>query len=95
MQIRIREVGPRDGFQNEPEIIPTDANLTDATLDPGAVGARCEGGFLLINGRDDRLPELGPYVLPGNNYHVYDYALFWGDIRRDFARRLNALRGER
>ena len=22
--VRIREVGPRDGFQNEPEIIPTD-----------------------------------------------------------------------
>jgi hydroxymethylglutaryl-CoA lyase len=24
---RIREVGPRDGFQNEPEVIPTDAKL--------------------------------------------------------------------
>jgi hydroxymethylglutaryl-CoA lyase len=23
-QVRIREVGPRDGFQNEPEVIPTD-----------------------------------------------------------------------
>ena len=22
-QVRIREVGPRDGFQNEPEVIPT------------------------------------------------------------------------
>ena len=25
--IRIREVGPRDGFQNEPEVIPTDAKV--------------------------------------------------------------------
>jgi hydroxymethylglutaryl-CoA lyase len=25
--IRVREVGPRDGFQNEPEIIPTDAKV--------------------------------------------------------------------
>jgi hydroxymethylglutaryl-CoA lyase len=25
--VRIREVGPRDGFQNEPEIIPTDAKV--------------------------------------------------------------------
>ncbi|MEA3057316.1 MAG: hypothetical protein QOF34_131, partial [Sphingomonadales bacterium] len=33
---------------------------------------------------------LGPYVLPGNNYHVYDYALFWGAIRRDAERRLAA-----
>jgi hydroxymethylglutaryl-CoA lyase len=25
--VRIREVGPRDGFQNEPEIVPTDAKV--------------------------------------------------------------------
>jgi hydroxymethylglutaryl-CoA lyase len=25
--VRIREVGPRDGFQNEPEVIPTEAKL--------------------------------------------------------------------
>src|ERR671931_1967289 len=25
--VRIREVGPRDGFQNEPEIVPTDAKI--------------------------------------------------------------------
>jgi hypothetical protein len=23
-EVRIREVGPRDGFQNEPEVIPTE-----------------------------------------------------------------------
>src|SRR5919199_201132 len=27
VHIRIREVGPRDGFQNEPEIVPTDAKV--------------------------------------------------------------------
>jgi hydroxymethylglutaryl-CoA lyase len=27
VQIRIREVGPRDGFQNEPEVVPTDAKV--------------------------------------------------------------------
>jgi hypothetical protein len=75
--------------------VPTDQTLTDATLVPGAVGARCEAGFLLINGRDKELPELGPYVLPGNNYHVYDYALFWGDIRRDIGRRLQAFQAAR
>jgi hydroxymethylglutaryl-CoA lyase len=26
-KVRIREVGPRDGFQNEPEVIPTDQKL--------------------------------------------------------------------
>jgi hypothetical protein len=81
--------------QSAGTLVPTDQALTDATLVPGTVGARCEGGFLLISGRDNELPELGPYVLPGNNYHVYDYALFWGDIRRDFARRLQAFRVSR
>jgi hypothetical protein len=47
-------------------------------------------GFLLIDGD---VPNLGPYVLPGNNYHVYDYALFWGAIRADAERRLAAWRG--
>ena len=26
-EVRVREVGPRDGFQNEPEIIPTDVKV--------------------------------------------------------------------
>src|SRR5919206_47223 len=26
-QVKVREVGPRDGFQNEPEVIPTDAKV--------------------------------------------------------------------
>ena len=42
--------------------------------------------------RRRRSRALGPYVLPGNNYHVYDYALFWGAIRRDAERRLAAWR---
>jgi hypothetical protein len=35
-------------------------------------------------------PDLGPLVLPGNNYHVYDYSLFWANIRADAARRTAA-----
>ena len=35
-------------------------------------------------------PSLGSYVLPGNNYHVYDYPLFWANVRADVARRLDA-----
>nr|WP_314445442.1 DUF3089 domain-containing protein [uncultured Sphingomonas sp.] len=86
---------PSAPAQSAGTLVPTDQGLTDATLTPGAVGARCDDGFLRINGAEDRLPELGPYVLPGNNYHVYDYALFWGDIRRDFARRLATFRSAR
>lgn len=64
-------------------LIPT-VNLSSATLAPGLVGARCKDGFLSIDGA---IPPLGTYVLPGNNYHVYDYALFWGSIRADAERR--------
>ena len=51
----------------------------------GAVPARCgKDGFLLIGDP----PDLGPYALPGNNYHVYDYALFWANVRADAGERL-------
>ncbi len=73
---------------NAGTLIPT-ADLASATLDLGRVGANCRNGFLMIDGA---IPALGPYVLPGNNYHVYDYALFWGSVRRDAARRLAAWR---
>jgi hypothetical protein len=71
---------------NAGTLVPS-ADLGSATLAVGQVGARCEGGFLLIDGA---IPALGPYVMPGNNYHVYDYALFWGAVRADIARRLKA-----
>jgi hypothetical protein len=68
--------------------VPT-ANLLSATVLAGSVGAHCDKGLLILDGE---VPQLGPYVLPGNNYHVYDYALFWGAIRRDAERRLAAWR---
>lgn len=84
--------GTKDGAAapaaNVGTLIPN-GELTQATLEPGRLGARCDGGFLLIDGD---VPNLGPYVLPGNNYHVYDYALFWASIRADAQRRLAAWR---
>jgi hypothetical protein len=63
------------------------ADLGSAGITPGKVGARCDArGFLLIGDP----PAVGPYVLPGNNYHVYDYSLFWANVRADAARRLAA-----
>jgi hypothetical protein len=60
-------------------------DLKSGELVPAAVPARCdERGFLLIGNP----PELGPYVLPGNNYHVYDYPLFWANVRQDVMWRL-------
>nr|WP_280638894.1 DUF3089 domain-containing protein [Sphingomicrobium aestuariivivum] len=81
-----REAVPSDN----PGLLVPDATLSTAQLLPGSVGARCERGLLLLNGT---VPELGPYVLPGNNYHVFDYALFWGAIREDLARRYDSWNG--
>lgn len=69
-----------------------DADLSNATMVAGAVAARCENGFLLLG---ENPPQLGPYVLPGNNYHVFDYALFWANVRADAARRLAAFTARR
>jgi len=66
-------------------LVPND-ELSEAVLIEGAVPARCdEHGFLLIGDP----PDLGPYALPGNNYHVYDYSLFWMNIRQDVMRRMD------
>jgi hypothetical protein len=73
--------------QDNPGTLVPSADLRSATLEPGLVGAHCDKGLLIVDGA---IPPLGPYVLPGNNYHVYDYALFWGAIRRDAERRLGA-----
>lgn len=65
------------------------SDLGDAGIAAGKVPARCAPpGFLLIG----EGPNVGRYVLPGNNYHVYDYSLFWANVRADAARRWAAFR---
>jgi hypothetical protein len=68
-------------------LVPSE-DLSSASIVAGAVPARCdrERGFLLIGDP----PALRSYVLPGNNYHVYDYSLFWANVRANAARRLQA-----
>ena len=62
------------------------ADLKDASLKIGFVPAGCDvNGFLLIGPPPEGIDS---YVLPGNNYHVFDYSLFWSNIRVDAARRL-------
>jgi pimeloyl-ACP methyl ester carboxylesterase len=85
--------GTRDGSappEANPGTLVPSSDFATAKLVGGQVGAHCDGGLLKLDGA---IPPLGPYVLPGNNYHVYDYALFWSAIRRDAERRLAAWRG--
>ena len=63
------------------------ATLSEGVLKPGLIPAQCGKRGLLLVGPP---PDLGPYVLPGNNYHVYDIPMFWANLRADVARRLAA-----
>jgi pimeloyl-ACP methyl ester carboxylesterase len=70
-------------------LIPNE-QMTEAEMRPHAVAARCGPRGILLIGETEALPAMGPYALPGNNYHVYDYALFWANVRADAERRLAA-----
>lgn len=65
---------------------------TTGTLQPGMVPARCGHDHFLLIGPP---PELGDYVLPGNNYHVYDIPLFWANLRADVLARRGAWQAAR
>ena len=67
-------------------LVPEDGFVTGEIV-LGAVPARCgENGLLLIGDP----PEMGQYVLPGNNYHVYDIPLFWKNIQQGVVSRVEA-----
>jgi hypothetical protein len=80
--------GAAPAADNPGTLIPT-GDMRSAVLQPGILGAHCDKGLLLLDGQ---VPAIGGFVLPGNNYHAYDYALFWGAVRRDARRRLAAWR---
>jgi hypothetical protein len=85
---------------------PPEANL--GTLKPtegfkkgelvaGKIGAKCDDtrGFLMIGDADvAKNYVVAGYVLPGNNYHVYDITLFWANLRADVLRRLATYEGK-
>lgn len=68
-------------------LVPS-ADFMTMEFRPAAVPARCDpSGLLLIGGPPKGFDR---YVMPGNNYHVFDYALFWGNIRADAEARAKA-----
>jgi len=67
-------------------LVPDDS-MEKGELVPGLVPARCDARGLLLIGPP---PEMGSYVLPGNNYHVYDLPLFWANTKADVIRRTEA-----
>jgi hypothetical protein len=67
-------------------LVPEDS-MDKGTLVPALVPARCDARGLLLIGPP---PAMGSYVLPGNNYHVYDIPLFWANTQADVIRRVRA-----
>ena len=80
-------INGRSAASANPGTLAPNAAFTTATLERGQVGAACDQGFLTADGN---IPSLGNFALPGNNLHPYDYALYWGALRADVARRTNA-----
>jgi hypothetical protein len=81
--------GAAEAADNLGTLKPT-ADFAEGDLVIGSVPARCDqaSGLLLIGDP----PDIGPGVLPGNNYHVYDIPLFWENLKRDVAQRVAAWR---
>ena len=73
--------------KNLGSLVPGEA-LNDATLVAGGVGAQCEPTGILMIGEPPK--GFDSYILPGNNYHVYDYPLYWANARADVEARVNA-----
>lgn len=77
-----------DASANLGTLVP-DFKAGGGTLQPGVVPAACGPDHFLHIGEPPKL-DMGPYVLPGNNYHLYDMTLFWANLRVDFERRVAA-----
>lgn len=82
--------GDAPALANKGALVPR-ASLGGVDLTPGLVPARCLPDGILSIGPEPA--GFGNYVLPGNNYHVFDYALFWANIRDDVSRRLASFLG--
>lgn len=80
-----RSGGTADATRNRGMVKPS-LRFDDGSIVTPGVGAKCDAkGFLLIGPG----PDLGPFTLPNNNYHAYDYPLFWLNLREDAAMRLS------
>ncbi|MCT2398297.1 DUF3089 domain-containing protein [Novosphingobium mangrovi (ex Huang et al. 2023)] len=80
--------GSSDAAPNTGTLVP-DFKNGGGELVEKVVPAACEQDHFLHIGPPPKL-DLAAFVLPGNNYHVYDLTLFWANLRSDFARRTAA-----
>ncbi|WEK47568.1 MAG: DUF3089 domain-containing protein [Candidatus Andeanibacterium colombiense] len=77
--------GAAPARDNRGTLVPN-ADLSSGELQVGMVPAHCDAKGILLIGN---APAMGPAVLPGNNYHVYDIPLFWRNLQLDVAHRVS------
>lgn len=82
----IETTTPSPASQNFGALVPT-ADFAGGTLQPKAIGAHCLAVGILDIGETPA--GFDKFVLPGNNYHVYDFPLFWANLRADVERRVD------
>jgi len=84
-------------WSRAPELAPASLNLGGWTrngsmrprpADPGLVSARCDNGAVFVS--EPRAPGYRNGLLPGGNYHNYDYGLFYMNIRKNASDRVKA-----
>ncbi|ALJ14411.1 DUF3089 domain-containing protein [Sphingopyxis macrogoltabida] len=82
-EANIGTLKPADGFKK-------------GSLVAGKIGAKCDDtrGLLMIGDAEVAKDYAPSYVLPGNNYHVFDITLFWANVRADVLRRLATFEGK-
>lgn len=78
--------GTAEASANFGTLVPDDT-MSSGELVTGSVPASCDERGLLMIGDP---PEMGSFVLPGNNYHVYDIPLFWANTKADVSQRVIA-----
>ncbi len=57
-------------------------------IEPGAADGQCTEGQLLVT--EIRSDRFGDRPLGRDNYHIYDYGLFWANIRANVSERIRA-----
>ena len=77
-----------DAGANTGTLVP-DFERSTGELVAQEVPAACGPDHFLHIGPPPKL-DLDAFVLPGNNYHVYDMTLFWANLRADYERRTAA-----
>lgn len=81
-------VNPLSGGSAPADVSRNVGTLIDQALVPRKLGARCNERGLLLIAPTPR--DVGPFVLSGGNFHVYDFSLFWANIRADVEARLSS-----